>query len=336
MEFAECYDEREHDPGRSCMILPLLWAVCAIAGYVYSRQQNIPTHTALLALPAFLLEASFYYVLGTEGLRARIEKLPRAAVAALLTVAAVAPYAAASLALGSFRWQTLLWIAGLAAAASFWYVLLPHNAAVDLLFLFLMALVILTRVFRRLYVNPHPRLPLDALGQLMWIRTDAFAMLSVRRVKGVGFGFWPAAREWKIGAMYYVAFAPVAAALAWAIHFAKPRVPVLGWGKTSLLAVGMFFAVLWVLALGEEFFFRGLLQQWMTTWLASEWAGLIATSILFGAVHLWFRDFPNWRLALLAAVAGVFYGLAFRQARSIRASMVTHALVVTTWRLFFA
>lgn len=213
------------------MILPLLWVVCAIAGYIYSRQENIPLHMALAALPAFLLEASFYYVLGTERLRTRIEKLPRAAIAFLLTLAAVAPYAAASVALGSFRWQTLLWIAALAAAASFWYVLLPHNAASDLLFLFLMALVVLTRVFRRLYINPHPRLPLETLGQLMWIRTGAFAMLSVRRVKGVGFGFWPALREWKIGALYYVGFVPVAAALAWLIHFAKPRVPSLGWEK---------------------------------------------------------------------------------------------------------
>ena len=32
---------------------------------------------------------------------------------------------------------------------------------------------------------------------------------------------------------------------------------------------------------------------------------------------------------------GVVYGLAFRQARGIRASMVTHALTVTTWRVFF-
>jgi membrane protease YdiL (CAAX protease family) len=46
------------------------------------------------------------------------------------------------------------------------------------------------------------------------------------------------------------------------------------------------------------------------------------------------RAFPNWRFALLAAVAGVFYELAFRRARSIRASMVTHALVVTTWRVY--
>jgi len=29
------------------MILPLVWAACAIAGYLYSRQQNIPASMAL-------------------------------------------------------------------------------------------------------------------------------------------------------------------------------------------------------------------------------------------------------------------------------------------------
>jgi membrane protease YdiL (CAAX protease family) len=53
-------------------------------------------------------------------------------------------------------------------------------------------------------------------------------------------------------------------------------------------------------------------------------------------VHLPFRQFPNWRFAILAGVAGIFYGLAFLKAKSVRASMVTHALLVTTWRVFFA
>ena len=40
-------------------------------------------------------------------------------------------------------------------------------------------------------------------------------------------------------------------------------------------------------------------------------------------------------VAIVAGIAGVFYGIAFLQAKSVRASMVTHALVVTTWRVFF-
>ncbi len=318
------------------MALPLVWVACAIAAYLYSQQQNVPWATALAAFPAFLLEATFFYILGSERLRARMERLPSVAIATALTLAAVAPYCAASLALGSFRWQSLAWIAAVAAAASFWYVALPHRPASDLLFLFLMALVVLTKLFHRFYVSPHPKLPLETLGQLMWIRTGAFALLSVRRVKGVGFGFWPAGKEWGIGAMYYAMLVPIAAAMAWALGFAKPHAPALDWQRATLLGLGTFLGVLWVVALGEEFFFRGLLQQWMTAWLTSEWGGLVVTSLLFGAAHLWFRTFPNWRFAALAALAGLFYGLAFRQARSIRASMVTHALTVTTWRMFFS
>jgi hypothetical protein len=37
---------------------------------------------------------------------------------------------------------------------------------------------------------------------------------------------------------------------------------------------------------------------------------------------------------VLATFAGLFYGRAFLQARSIRAAMVTHALVVTVWQVF--
>jgi membrane protease YdiL (CAAX protease family) len=63
--------------------------------------------------------------------------------------------------------------------------------------------------------------------------------------------------------------------------------------------------------------------------------GLIAASILFGAVHLMYRQFPNWRFAVVGGASGIFYGLAFLKAKSVRASMVTHALVVATWRVFF-
>jgi membrane protease YdiL (CAAX protease family) len=197
-----------------------------------------------------------------------------------------------------------------------------------------LTVVALMHLVRGEYVNP-PKLRVDTLGELMWIRTGAFAMLSIRRVKGVGFGFWPRGREWTIGAGYFVALLPVVVLAAWAVGFTKPHLPALGWDRAAELALTTFFGVLWVVALGEEFFFRGLLQQWFGAWLKNEWIGLVLASAFFGAVHLWYRAFPNWRFAVLAGIAGVFYGLAFRQARSIRASMVTHALAVTTWRLFF-
>lgn len=317
-------------------VFPALWMVGAMAGYWYAQEREIPWSVAVAALPAFLLEISLFFVLGVERLRTRLEKLPRAALALVLTAAAAAPYCAASLALGSFDWRSAGIVAALAAAASFWFVVLPQGPLSDILFLVAVAVVWLVRILPPLYVDPHPRLPLAALGQLMWFRTGLFAMVSLRRAPGIGFGFWPQAREWKIGALYFAGLLPVAAALGWALQFTAPHMRYQGWERITLFTAGTFFGTLWVLALGEEFFFRGLLQQWMTAWLKNEWAALAVTSAVFGGVHLWYGAFPNWRFAALAVVAGVFYGMAFRQAHSIRASMVTHALTVTTWRMFFS
>ena len=298
--------------------------------------QNIPGEAVAAALPAFLVEVAFYFWLASERIRTRVERLPAPLFAILLTATAILPYCLATFAFHTFRWSALGWIALLVAAVSFWYILLPKKPAADLLLLVFMATVWLAKLLPLWYLSPYPKLYIPVLGQLMWFRVGLFSMLSIRRVQGVGFGFWPQVREWKIGVAHYAIFLPLAAILAWAIGFASPRTPPLGWEKTSLLAIATFFGTLWVLALGEEFLFRGLLQQWLISWTRSEWAGLSAASLIFGSLHVFKSPFPNWRFALLAGLAGICYGLAFQRARSIRASMVTHALVVTTWKIFFA
>lgn len=314
------------------LLLPLFWAVCVGAGYMYTQQKGVPWEVARVVAPAFVLEATLFLAVAVESIRQRLDKLPRWAVAAVLVGAAVAPYLTATLALGSFSWMHLGALAMLAVVLSFWYVVLPHNPLTDVGLLAFAAAVVLLKVFGEVYVRPHEKLAMEALGQAMWIRTGLLAILSVRRVKGVGFGFWPELREWKIGALYFIAFLPLAVGLGWAIDFTHPHRPAAGWATLLPLT---FFGTLWVLALGEELFFRGLLQQWMGEWLKNEWAALFATAVVFGAVHVWYGVFPNWRFAVLAALAGVFYGLAFRQGKGIRASMVTHALTVTTWQTFF-
>jgi len=316
----------------------IFWVAGALAAYVYAQVRGIQANIALSVLPAFLVEATLFLSLGSERVRARLERLRPCTAGCLLTVSAVLPYVLASAASHTFHLRALGVIAGLAAIASFWFVLLPHSPPADLLFLGYVGAIAFSRILQAQYVSPHDRLPLGILGQLMWIRTAAFALLSVRRVQGVGFGFWPDARHWRIGIVHYLAFLPAAVLVAWAVKFGTPHLPDASWERISLLAIGTFFGILWVTALGEEFLFRGLLQQWFGKWLHSEWASLVLTSLLFGAIHLWTprNRFPDWQFAPLVATAGFFYGLAFRQAKSIRASMVTHALTVTTWRVFFS
>jgi membrane protease YdiL (CAAX protease family) len=214
-------------------------------------------------------------------------------------------------------------------------VLLPRRPAVDLVFVAVIAVAMLANPFPRLYATPVPRLPLAILGQLMLTRLAICACLSIAHMRVEGFGFWPRRKEWATGALHFLLFLPVGALLAWALKLVRSHPPASDWRLTALLTVGTFLGMLWVVALREEFFFRGLLQRWLGLWLKNEWAGLVVASILFGMVHLPFRHFPNWRFALVAAVAGLFYGRAYLAARSVRAAMVTHALVNTIWRVFF-
>ena len=170
----------------------------------------------------------------------------------------------------------------------------------------------------------------------MWIRLGMISVLSFRKLGGIGFGFIPNRREWTIGVAHFAILAPVAIVAGMLLGFARPHAASPDWAKTTVLAVGTFAGVLWVLALGEEFFFRGMLQQLLAKHFRSPIAGLAAASVAFGLVHLPFRQFPNWKFAVLATLAGLFYGSAYLRAGGIRASMVTHALVVTMWRVFFA
>jgi membrane protease YdiL (CAAX protease family) len=313
--------------------LPLFWLACVVAGYFYTQQREVPWSIVQILIPAFLLEATLFLSVGIESWRARLEKLPKPAISGLLVLAAVAPYCLASVPFHTFTWEHFWALAGLAAVLSFWYVALPHNPLSDLSLLTIVAAVMLTKVFRQIYVRPHDHLALEILGKAMWIRTGLFAMLSIRKVKGVGFGFWPRRSEWVSGVLHFLVFLPIAAGVAKLIGFASPERPPSDW---PILLPVLFAGSMYGVALGEEFLFRGLLQRWMTDWLRNQWAGIVAASLLFGSVHLWYTEFPNWRLAVLAAIAGLFYGNAFRLANSIRASMVTHALTVTTWKLFFS
>ncbi len=94
--------------------------------------------------------------------------------------------------------------------------------------------------------------------------------------------------------------------------------------------VGIFLFV----AITEELFFRGLLQNLLEGSLRSRYGAQAITAVLFGLSHIRHAPFPNWRYVALATIAGWFYGSAYREHRSLMASATTHALVDTLWRTF--
>jgi membrane protease YdiL (CAAX protease family) len=309
--------------------LAALWMAGAAAAAIYSAGRNIPTEVALPVAAAMLVELSLYAGLAFPSVRRRVAEGGRWLPAGLIA-SAVLPYLIYSLPTGVFDGLTLTALVALVGAMTFWFRLLPAHPFTDLAFLAGMAAVVLAKAFERLYPAPIEALEVSVLGELMWIRLGVFVALEVRRFSGLGFGFLPGRREWRIGLKYYAYCMPLTGALAYGLRFARFDLSAdLGW-RLPLTFLG----ALWVVALSEELFFRGVLQQTLARWWGAT-AGLVAASVAFGAVHLPFREFPNWEFAALAAVAGLFYGRAFLEGGGVRAAMVTHALVVTTWRALF-
>jgi membrane protease YdiL (CAAX protease family) len=310
----------------------VLWTLQCIAAAVYSQQQNIPTYITFAVVPAFLLETGFYLAAGLRQTRARLDCLSPSRIALAATFTAPLPYLVYSLSTGVFAWRSLAAILALAGAASFWFVIAGRKPVTDLAYLGLMAAPVLLKAFPAIYEDPFPRLQLFVLGILMWYRTGLIAVLSIRKMEGINFGFVPKRVDWAVGLRNFVYFLPLGLVLGYALHFFRLRTS-LGWMHVAVFLV-TFVVTLCGLALAEEFFFRGLLQQVLTRISGRDWIGLLAASIIFGLAHVFKDPFPNWRFVLLATCAGLFYGRAFIQARSIRAAMVTHALVVTVWKVF--
>ncbi len=302
------------------------WTALSAAGLLYARAKNIPAWVAVPVLAAFLIEYPFYLVPAFEDVRERFARV----LPWFVTVTFVAPYFIYAANTGQFRWLALAQLAALAVALGLWYRILPAAPVTDGAFVVLVAAVILRGYFDRIYTSPAAGLHLEILGHVGLTRVCAMVMLVERRVPGMRYGFVPSLAEWKIGFRNFVYFLIVAAPLVWVTQMVR-----LGPGMALWKIAATFLGMLWVVALSEEFFFRGLLQHWLVEWTGSAQGGMVWAAILFGTVHLGFRGFPNWRFAVAAAVAGWFYGRAYRQARSIRASMVTHALVVTLWRAVF-
>lgn len=224
----------------------------------------------------------------------------------ILAASGVLPY----LLLPSDRSATATLLA-LSLLPALWFRALPRGRWWDFLFVAAMLAVFLSPLFEQAYGGK-----IEILGKAMWFRVGIVAVIFIAREPGIDFGFWPRAEDWRIGAKEFLLFLPVGIAIGFALGYFKAPEPQL------LKGIGMFFGSLWFITVGEEFFFRGLLQRW---------TGIAPAAVLYGLSHLAFRQFPNWKHVAITIVLGIFCGRAFQQTKSVRAAMVTHALVNATW-----
>jgi hypothetical protein len=166
---------------------------------------------------------------------------------------------------------------------------------------------------------------------LLAVNLGLAAFLFVRRMEGIGYSVgWH--MMWGIViALCFAAVAAIDIPLATAMHFVRFDPGDARWRMLPLNLIGIFAFTGWT----EEFLFRGLLQNALRKTLRSENGGLVVASIIFGLSHIDHGVFPNWRYVLLATIAGVFYGLAWRRTGSMFPAAIVHTLVDTTWRLLF-
>jgi membrane protease YdiL (CAAX protease family) len=132
----------------------------------------------------------------------------------------------------------------------------------------------------------------------------------------------------------YVAVAPVLIALGLWLGFIQPfHVPP---RLTAGFVLTRFLVILAATAIPEEILFRALLQNALMLKLGFNNAVLLLASLIFGCAHLNNGGGPpNWRYAIMAAIAGFANGKVFQKSSSVISSAVLHALVNTSKHVFF-
>ena len=175
-----------------------------------------------------------------------------------------------------------------------------------------------------------PENGLAALPKLYVADVVLYLYLVVRRLEGIGYSFIPTRSAIIIGIREWAFYAPIGIGLGLALHFIQFHRVVPGPLVAGAAIVGTFLLI----AIPEEMFFRCVLQNVLETRLGRTGALLVAAA-LFGLSHFNKRAVFNWRYVILAALAGIFYGRAWRAKRQILASAITHTAVDVVWSLWF-
>ena len=276
---------------------------------------------AVLTLLPFLL-AAFWPRIVQDG-----QRVPVAARLALPAVLCV-PYAMVAISYGQFRlgWFALYLLLPMAIALLLYRASVAdtaqHGTWRDFLVLAVLGLAVDLRWFEPAW-PPH----LAVFNKMLLLDAGIYGFFAIRRMEGVGFDLRLRLSDLRIGGRELAIYAPLAIALGLWLGFLHFHAYVPAMSHVVLAWVFTFFFI----AVPEELFFRGWLQNLLERRVGRR-SALLTTAVLFGLSHFNKRAVHfNWRYVVLAALAGVFYGRAWRQERRVGASAVTHASVDTLW-----
>ena len=171
---------------------------------------------------------------------------------------------------------------------------------------------------------------LAIFNKMLLLDAGIYGFIALRQLDGVGFDLRLRLRDAGVGLRELALYMPIALALGLSLSFLHLHRT---WPGLVPMAGAWVFTFFFI-AVPEELFFRGWLQNLLERRMGRTPA-LLLTAVLFGLAHFNKRAVLfNWRYVLLAAVAGVFYGRAWRQQRRVGASAITHASVDAIWSLW--
>lgn len=280
---------------------------------------------ALLTLLPFLTVAFF-----PEAVAARVRALPLWAQLALPALLSV-PYLPVACAGGVFRWGWFALYAVLPVAIT---VLLWQASRIDSARRgnwrdFLVLAVLGLAVDLRWFEGAWPQ-HLAIFNKILLLDAGIYGFILLRQLDGTGFDLRLRLKDAGIGLREVVFYTPLALAMGLSLGFLHAHRL---WPGVGPIAGAWFFTFFFV-AIPEELFFRGWLQNLLEKRMGRTGA-LLLTACLFGLAHFNKRSTSfNWRYVLLAALAGIFYGRAWRAQRRVGASAVTHATVDAIWSLW--
>jgi membrane protease YdiL (CAAX protease family) len=169
---------------------------------------------------------------------------------------------------------------------------------------------------------------------LFCVCVGAYGFLVIRNLDGVGYRLLWRKGDLIDGLANFAAFALLGIPLGIWLGFIHPHTNAAVLREFPLQFVGIYLTI----AIPEELLFRGILQNFLARSIVRGprgLYGLLIASVVFGASHLHHAPVPNWRYAILATLAGIFYGNAYRARQRLSASALTHALVDTAWHFWF-
>jgi hypothetical protein len=281
---------------------------------------------ALVSL-AWLLAPLWFFAFGLgEWLK---DSIHSRALRILLPASLGVPYLIFAGPAGDVRWAVVVFLFALPVALAALLELRPLPPTLAWQDAAVLAILAATYMLR-LLAEAWPYPGLAALPKLFVSDLLLYLFLVVRRLEGVGYSFFPDSNAVRTGLREWIYFLPFGIGLGLAtgfIHF-HPRLP------SALSVAGSILITLVFVAIPEELFFRGILQNLVETRLGKRTALLVA-SVMFGLAHFNKGAIFNWRYVLLAGIAGIFYGRAWRSQRQLLASVITHTAVDVVWSLWF-